>query len=356
VQLLFVCKRHPQQRDLVERPYGRFYHLPTQLRKLGHAVRIQLCSYRKLPSVSIERDNVVWSSHDFLTLGPSKLWECLQSEAIEFRPDWVIGCSDAWAGWLASRLTRRLRCRLAIDAYDNFESYMPANLPLHFLWRRALKAADFVTAAGPQLATLLTRSRRSGSSAAHVIPMTADPAFEPLDRTTCRDLLKLPRDVPLFGYSGGWTKSRGSNLILDAFDLIQKKLPKARLVLTGKPPSEAITRQGVINLGYLPDELMPNVINAVDLSCVVVANTSFGRFSYPAKLCESIACNVPVVASATEPVTWMLHDEARFLARVGDANDYAQRMLTNYSMSSAAYPIQPTWTELAGRYEKLLND
>ena len=36
MRLLFVCKRHPQQRDLVTRPYGRFFHLPVALAALGH--------------------------------------------------------------------------------------------------------------------------------------------------------------------------------------------------------------------------------------------------------------------------------------------------------------------------------
>jgi glycosyltransferase involved in cell wall biosynthesis len=247
-----------------------------------------------------------------------------------------------------------LNCRLAIDAYDNFESYIPASLPLHFLWRRAVKAADLVTAAGPQLADLLGRSRRREATPVHVVPMTADPPFKPLDRVKSRDVFHLPRDAPLFGYSGGWTKSRGSNLILDAFELVRKELPQAQLVLTGKPPAEATAMQGVTTLGYLPDQAMPNVINAVDLSCVVLANTSFGRYSYPAKLCESIACNVPVVASATQAVSWMLNGDTRFLANVDDAADYAARMLANYQITDPGYARQPAWAELAERYDLLL--
>ena len=354
MRILFICKRHPQQRDLIARPYGRFYHLPTLLAAQGHAVRVQLGNYRRLPSAHLDRDGVSWSSHDFFSRGPRAVLRAMLAEAREFRPDWIVGCSDTWAGWIAHRLARRLDCALAIDAYDNFEAYIPLTLPLHFLWRRAVKAADVVTAAGPQLAELLSRSRRRSADPVHIVPMTADPTFQPLDRLTSRALFQLPPDVPLFGYSGGWTKSRGSNLILEAFRRVRKELPQARLVLTGKPPPEAIAMQGVIALGYLPDDVMPSVINAVDLSCVVLANTSFGRYSYPAKLCESIACNVPVVASATDAVTWMLNGDSRFLAKVGDVADYASRMLANVRMTNPAYPRQPTWTELAKRYSALL--
>ena len=354
MKVLFICKRHPQQRDLIERPYGRFYYLPVALAALGHEVRVQLCSYRRLESAELLQSDVTWSNHDLLTLGPRALFRKLSEEILAFSPNWIIGCSDAWAGWLAHRLSRRMGSRLAIDAYDNYEAYMSWNLPLHWLWRRALRAADLVTAAGPQLAEKLASSRR-GASSVQVLPMSSDPNFVRMDRKACRAALGLPQDAPLFGYSGGWTRSRGSHLVLDAFQLVRERLPAARLVLTGKPPESALSVPGIINLGYLDDALMPSALSAVDLCCVILADTSFGRYSYPAKLCEAMACGVPVVASATSAVAWMLGGDRQFLARVGDAEDHARVMLANYSMHDPAYVLPPSWETSAGRLSELLN-
>jgi glycosyltransferase involved in cell wall biosynthesis len=353
VRIIFLAKRHPQQRDLITRPYGRFHHLPVGLAALGHDVRVQLCGYRHLTSEVIERDGIIWSSHDFLTLGFSRLLGAVESEIRAFQPDWIIGCSDAWAGWLAHRMAHATDCKLAIDAYDNYEAYLPANLPLHWLWRRALRAADLVIAAGPQLAEKLGRSRRTPSDV-HIIPMCADPNFFPIDRGECRRQLGLPQDLPLFGYSGGWTKSRGSDLVLDAFVAVRKQLPESRMVLTGKPPQHATSAAGVINLGYIDDASMPLVANAVDLSCIVLADTAFGRYSYPAKLCEAMACGVPVVASATAAASWMLNGDVRFLAPVGDAAGHAHRMLTNCSLRAPEYRLPPSWDTSALRLEQLL--
>ena len=275
------------------------------------------------------------------------------AEAREFKPDWIIGCSDTWAGWLAYRLARRLGCSLAIDAYDNFESYMPLNFPLHMMWRRAVAAADVVTAAGPQLAERLQRARSSLRRKVDVLQMTADPAFVPLDKTESRNRLNLPLHRPLLGYSGAWTRSRGSASILEAFARLRRALPDAGLVLTGKPPAEAISAEGVIALGYLPDNDMPHVVNAMDLSCVMLANTAFGRFSYPAKLYESMACRIPVVASATEPVAWILNEDRRFLAPVGDTEKYAEKMQQNLVLGRPEYPAQPSWSVLAENYSQL---
>ena len=155
LRLLFLAKRQPQQRDLIERPYGRFYQLPSAMAAHGHDVRVFLCSHRRMGAIDIERDGIHWSSHDLIALGPRRLIAKLSTDARAFRPDWVIGCSDAWFGWLANRVARHTGARLAVDAYDNYEAYMPWNLPLHWAWRRAVRSADLVTAAGPQLASRL---------------------------------------------------------------------------------------------------------------------------------------------------------------------------------------------------------
>lgn len=354
MRLLFLTKRHPQQRDLIERPYGRFHHLPVALAALGHDVRVQLCSHRRLDSMEAERCGVRWSSHDLRSLGARNLWRRLSAEAVAFRPDWIIGCSDTWFGWLAHRLARRAGALLAVDAYDNYEAYMPWNLPLHWAWRRAVRAADLVTAAGPQLAARLRRHRHDGRGV-EVVPMAADPGFVAMDRAACRRILGLPDAAPLIGYSGGWSRNRGTRILLDSFQRVRDARADARLVLSGRPPADVCATPGVIALGYLDDAQLPVLLNALNVACVITADTLFGRYSYPAKLCEAMACGVPVVATATEPVRWMLDNDSRFLAAVGNAQDIATRMLTNLSVGRVDYGWLPSWRDSGRRLEALLS-
>lgn len=326
MKILIVAKRRPQQRDLLDRPYGRFHHLPVELARLGHQVRVLLCSHQGLPSESRALEGVEWVACDLRTLGATRLVRSLEGEARGFAPDWIIGCSDAWYGWLAHRLAREAGALLAVDAYDDYEAYMPWNLPLHWAWRRALRHADLVTAAGPQLASVLDRQRR-GKTPSVIVPMAADPMFVPHGRAGARAVLGLPGDAPLLGYTGGWATNRGTDVLLSAFRMVRAQNAQARLVLTGKPPAHALAEPGVIALGYLDDAQLPFVLSALDVACVITADTTFGRSSYPAKLCEAVACEVPVVATATEPVRWMLDNDERFMCRVGDATDIARRML-----------------------------
>jgi glycosyltransferase involved in cell wall biosynthesis len=353
MKLLFLAKRRPQQRDLLDRPYGRFHYLPAGLASLGNEVRVILLGHHGQPSGEIDLAGVLWRHHDLRTLGPAKLDRTIGAEVAEFSPDWLVGCSDAWFGWLAHRWARRSGARLAIDAYDNFESYMPWNLPLHWAWRRALAKADLVSAAGPQLAELLSR-HRAASSPAQVIPMAADPAFRPLDKAECRHTLGLPVDTPLVGYYGGWAKSRGTHILLPALRMMRQRLPLLQLVVSGRPPPEVAEEPGVVPLGYLDDASLPLLVNALDVALVITANSSFGKYSYPAKLCEAMACGTPVVATETEPVRWMLDNERRFLVDVGDAEALAIRTVALIHESRVEYRGCHTWESIASRFDQLL--
>jgi glycosyltransferase involved in cell wall biosynthesis len=353
MKLMFVGKRHPQQRDLIERPYGRFHHLPVELAALGHEVHVALCSHRNLPSAESTMGGVNWTSHDIRPLGLRALMQRIDEAAAAFRPDWVIGISDAQYGWLARRIAIRQRAALAVDAYDDFEAYSPWNLPLHWMWRRAVRDAGLVTAAGPQLAALLQVNRRDGAMV-DVLPMAADPEFVPRDRATCRDALGLPTNASLIGYIGSWGSDRGTWMLLDAFRIAREHRPALRLVLSGRPPAQALAQPGVIGVGYVADEQLPLLVAALDVACVVTADTRFGRGSYPAKLCEAMACKVPVAATATEPVRWMLGDRGAHLADVADAPGYARCILGLLDSGANDYPPQATWPEVAQQYDVML--
>ena len=59
------------------------------------------------------------------------------------------------------------------------------------------------------------------------------------------------------------------------------------------------------------------LLNSMDVFAVVSRISAFGRFSYPVKLYEAMACRIPVAATATEPATWILKDWDAFLGASG---------------------------------------
>lgn len=351
MKLLFLCKRFPQGRDLLLRPYGRFYHLPRLLAAHGHQVHVCLLSYRRLTPVRTVFDGVHWSSDDLWPNGLARYLARQDESAKALQPDWVIGLSDTYFGIMAQRLAGRYGARSVIDAYDNFEAYMPWALPLHWWWRRAVANADLVTAAGPHLAD---RLRSQGARRCEVLPMAADPAFAEMDRAQCRARLGLPVDRRLIGQIGAFDQRRGHAVVLEALDQVMRSHPDVSLVLSGSASTAFNTPPRTYGLGYLSDEQLPALVNSLDVAVVSLADNSFCRYSYPAKLAEAMACNVPVVASATGPSRWMLGDDDRFLAPVGDAPAMAEGILRNLRVGRARYPTRPSWSEVADRMQVLL--
>ena len=235
MRILFLCKRRPQGRDLITRPYGRFFHLPRLLAQNGHEVYSLLLSYRNEPCRQEENNGIIWISESIIPTAPLSYYLRAQELIRRISPDWVVGLSDTYYGILAEHLGRKFGILSAIDAYDNYESYIPWLKPLHLLWRKALNGATMVTAAGPQLAELLSRPRPG--KPVHIVPMAADPEFVPLNRDGCRKRMGLPLEEHLIGYCGAVSRSRGIELLFEAYEELRRKRPGTRIVLSGRKGS-----------------------------------------------------------------------------------------------------------------------
>lgn len=354
MKLLFLCKRRPMGRDLLTSPYGRFYHLLRLLARRGHEVSILLCSYKREPEEFdlVDQDNIHWHSVSLLGLNPFRYYRKARQLARKIGPDWIIGFSDTWYGIMAQHLARRFGCRSLIDAYDNYESYMPWCKPLHHLWRRALTGADMVTAAGPQLAEMMQRDRTGRP--AIILPMAADPEFMPLDKYDSRKQLGLPQGKKLIGYCGALYRSRGIEFLFQLADRLRSISPGVEVVVSGRREKGVVIPENIRWLGYLPDRQMPALLNSMDVLLVLNRESAFGKFSYPVKLYEAMQCRIPVVASDTEPARWILGGDRRFLGNVGDLEDFSDKVIAALDQVKPVYPTQSSWKDVAGELEKNL--
>ena len=355
LKLLFLSKRSPMGRDLITRPYGRFYYLPRYLAGRGHDVTILLLDYRKGKPVDMRSDGIRWVSESLVMGTPVRYIRRLKRLLQETRPDWIVGFSDTYYGILASYFGQRYGIRSCIDAYDNYESYLPWMKPLHRLWRRALSRADLVTAAGPDLATYMSQQHRGRPAV--VVPMAADPiGFGPMDQAECRSMMGLPQTGRFVGYCGSVHKNRGVEVLFDACSRLKQKHPDVELLLSGRSWDNVPIPEAARALGYIDDEKMPVLLNCMDVLTVINRASSFGNYSYPAKLYEAMVCNIPVVATATPATRWILEDHGDFLVPPSDPEKLCARLEQSLNLGRVEYERVTDWQTACDTLERALQD
>lgn len=352
LKILCLSKRRPQGRDLLTRPYGRFYYLPVNLARRGYSVKVVLTSYRSDPKTVENRAGVQWQSLSLKPFSPGRgilrYLQDINQFTREFQPDWIVGFSDTWYGILAYFFARRHGAKSLIDAYDNYESYIPWAKPIHWIWRYCLKRATALSAAGQGLADLMSKGR---TESAAIIPMAADPCFFPMKKNECRKSLGLPLNEKLIGYCGSIDQNRGIDLLFSAFEELQKEISGVQLILSGRKSTSVNLPRGIIWLGYLPDEQMPVLMNSLDLLVVLNKQSSFGEYSYPVKLYEAMRCQVPVVATDTEAIRWILRNENFALVQPDDVVGLVSEMSKSLKCSQRKkYSVCNDWEDILDQF------
>lgn len=340
-------------RDLITQPYGRFYYLPRYLAERGHEVTLLLLDYRNEEQVDKHIDGIRWISESLTMGSPLRYQRKLHHLFISDRPDWVTGLSDTYFGILAQHYAHKYDVRSCIDAYDNYESYIPWLTPLHALWRRALSRANLITAAGPNLLQYMSRQRNGGPAV--VVPMAADPiGFRPMDKAECRSRMGLPIDDHLIGYCGSLHKSRGIEVLFDAYARMRQNSTDIRLVLSGRQWGNVPIPESACSLGYIAGDNVPMLLNCMDTLAVINRDSSFGRYSHPVKLYEAMSCQVPVVATRTPATEWILREYPEFLVPPGDVCDLTGRITLSLELGRVNYTDIPSWETSCDAFEQAL--
>lgn len=356
MKILCLSKRYPQGRDLLNRPYGRFFYLPYHLAQLDHQITLLLFSYGREPSEFRRSHDINWYSEslhpEHAGIGGLKYIAKAKSLIEADPPDWIIGFSDSWYGILAQHLGIRYGIKTLIDAYDNYESYIPWVKPLHWMWRRACRHATALTATGPDLLDLIAAKNRSPNKA--IVPMAADPIFTQMDRETCREKLGLPKNRLLIGHVGSLSKSRDIDTIFRSIEIIRQQYPQATLVLSGRQDKNLPLPEYAIHLGYQPDERIPTILNAVDVLLSANNPSSFGNYSYPVKICEAMQCEIPIIATTVAGTKWMLRDHPECLVEPRNPKAMAIKILEAVKLSRKKYCNIPDWKASATAFSQLL--
>ncbi|PKM10189.1 MAG: hypothetical protein CVV13_13995 [Gammaproteobacteria bacterium HGW-Gammaproteobacteria-3] len=290
-----LCKRYYTNKDLITDRFGRLYHLPIQLARQGANVTVDAIDYRNRSAASVAAlDTTFHSTPAVLTKLPRLLFD-LYNNARAAKPDMLIASGDSHIGYVGLQIAKRLGIPFVFDVYDYYPAFPTNRLPgMKAMFRTAVKSARLVLSASEPLQQILSAALNKNTV---LIENGVDRTlFEPGDRNQARQKLNLQKQIPLVGYFGSITPTRGP-LLIEACKIIREASPSLRLVLAGRVTDVAIDAAWIDYLGELPQASVPTLIQACDVVSVPYAGDTFNQMSGACKIAEYLACDKPVVAT-----------------------------------------------------------
>ncbi len=364
MRILVLSKRQYTNRDLLDDCYGRLRELPLALAAAGNEVAGVCLSYRPRKEGLVQdaqgEARVAWHALNvgrLLPRGGESYWSLIRRIEGDFRPDVVWACSDAWHAMLGAHVAGKLGAALVIDLYDNFESYAATRLPgATTAFRRVLRHAQGITCVSRPLARYVRESASYGGPLEVIENAVPEGVFLPMDRAACRRKLGLPADGFLVGTAGAISASRGIETLFHAFAMLAGENQNIHLVLAGPCDKKTSVPHGqrVHYLGVLPPNEVPVFLSALDVSVVCNRDSAFGRYCFPQKFHESIACGVPTVAAGTEVLRDLLEDSPEHLFEPESAESLTAALRRMMDRPVVPPLTVPTWKTLGVRLEAFL--
>jgi glycosyltransferase involved in cell wall biosynthesis len=196
------------------------------------------------------------------------------------------------------------------DIYSRHRSF--ASCVKRFLIKKTLKRADVVITTSDFTKKEVEEQVKISGGKIRVIPEGIDTSlYKPMDKKECRRKLGLDVDKK-------YILVVSSNLPHKRMDIVRAVLKEIRrsaedVLLLKAGYGQGLEEEGVINVGFIPEEKMPILYNAAD---VLLHTSEYEGFGTPAL--EALACGVPVVISTCTPLSAELRPYARYVDLSGD--------------------------------------
>ena len=262
-----------------------------------------------------------FGSHPHLRIYGRKLRSLLQQSW-----DVVHGWQEPYV-MASAQIARRVQAgaRFVPATFQNISKHYPP--PIGALERRVMHRANAWIAFGQTVYdTLRDRPGYAGKPSRVLSPGVDTESFRPDSnaRERMRRVLGWRSDEPVVGFAGRFVEEKGVETVLSAFVQARRRW---NVLFVGDgalaPRIESLRLQYPSRVRLARDvghSDMPGYLRAMDLLCVPSRTTSRWKEQFGRMLIEAMACGVPVLASDSGEIPYVVQDAAVVIPE----NDLAQ--------------------------------
>ena len=366
MRILVLTKRQYMAKDLLDDRFGRFRELPLELAKLGHEVRGVCLSYRPRGEGLVEdtaldgTGKVAWQSLNlchFVIPGVFNHLKQVKKLLKEFQPDIIWACSDSFHVIFGVWLSHLYKTKCVVDLYDNFEAFGATRLTgILSLFKRAVQRAEGLTCFSRRLADRVQQHYHPKSETVVIENGVRTDLFYPRDRSECRRRLGLPEDAKIIGTAGALYRNRGIETLFRGFELLAAKDDTLNLAIAGPREKRIRIPAGprIHDFGILPWDQVPLFINTLDVAVSCYRDSELGRYSFPQKAYEILACETPIVSAAVGTMIELLSLYPECLFEPDRPESLAEAVHTQLARPTRVAHRIPAWSDSAKQLEKFL--
>jgi glycosyltransferase involved in cell wall biosynthesis len=364
MRVLFLTKQQYMGKDLLRDRFGRFYEFPRVLAGHGHQVRGVCLKYWddgvKAGAQPQYLDDVEWQSFKLGWNWPAAFfrhYQRLMEMASDFAPEIVVGASDAVHVMLAASLSSKIGIPLAVDLYDDFESYGATKLPCFKTGlKRGILKASAISTVSNNLAKKVKYQYRATGIVRTISNAICPEIFHPTDKRLARRKLRLPESGLLIGTAGALTANRGLKTLFEAFNELSSARDNVYLVLAGRTESDFPIQLNdkIYYLGELAHADVGDFFNALDVGIVCNRRNQFADYGFPQKYYEMIGCRLPVVAARVGAMQNLLVGYENCLYEPDQADSLADAVNKQINKPCVMNIAVPTWKDRGTDFQQLL--
>jgi glycosyltransferase involved in cell wall biosynthesis len=104
----------------------------------------------------------------------------------------------------------------------------------------------------------------------------------------------------------------------------------------------------------LPLEKIPLLLNALDVAVICNRNSAFGRYCFPQKAAEIMACDVPLIAARVGSMAGRFKDRPEWLFTPDSNRDLAVALEHRLEHRNTDYTNVSSWKKAAEILEKIM--